>query len=432
MLGIVIVGVGLLGYFGLVTSDNTVIAAVVAFLGVLVTAVLTFLGALIKPIIEGREQARRDVAEKRLAHEASIKAIGLLSNENAVETPPNQQSAAVAMLSSLGQVDLSLALLRQMWPQDRVLDSTAMWLINRGLMCGQEAVQNEAVDLLIENIDRAVSSSGYILWPDCAKYHHYEGRPSMHEYVRRRGLSAVMSLLLSKPYIHWEHGPLLFAFHLLHVLLRTEPSDSEIRKDTAFAIEKLLDLDIIRLGRSTTILSEPVSETAIRSAIHESLTVRGGSPSDAMAKCLTLIELWRDGTLHRLNFTPPKPGEANVIWLDNHQLSSGCLVEHYVKTRWVPGHLHWQEAGDLQLSFHDNDGNIFGIDDPRSTYCRIPNAEVKLAEHEVPAEKVAGPNTATATGASASNNEPNAVAEVVPVSEPLAEAAAKGKGTAEV
>ncbi len=387
LLGTVVGGLALLKVLGLVTTDNTVMAATVAFVGVLVAEVLTFLLGVLKPILENREQTRRDAAEKRLEHEASTKAIGLLSYSNGQESPPNQQSAAVAMLSSLGQVDLSLALLRQMWPQNRILDSTAMWLINKGLMSGKEAVQNEAIDLLVENIDRAISSSGYILWPDCLKYYKYEDRPSIQIYVRRRALHAIMLLILSKPFSYWQHRHLLFVIHLLVLLLKTEPANSDVRSDSALGLRRLLDLQAVQLRPSTTILSERVSERSIREAIEESVGTLGiAAPTEPMAEIIKAIEAWHAGTFHQLEHTASAANE-NTLELDGHRLWLNCRVEHYACDRWVPGQLAWQPAGNLQLVFQTEDGSTKMVDLSKD-YFRLPDSRNVFAEEDVDGEGV--------------------------------------------
>ena len=51
------------------------------------------------------------------------------------------------MLATLGSVDLALALLRQLWPQGKISDATAILLINKGLPSPNRSVKIEAVDL---------------------------------------------------------------------------------------------------------------------------------------------------------------------------------------------------------------------------------------------------------------------------------------------
>jgi hypothetical protein len=129
-------------------SNARVIAAVVSLSGVLIASALTFLGVLLKHSLDVRNATLAEEAERRLRLEASIKAIELLTVEKGELAPPIRQAGALFALTSLGQLELAIALLVEIWPQGRLSAKAAVEVINRTLIGGGSDLQEDAAIIL--------------------------------------------------------------------------------------------------------------------------------------------------------------------------------------------------------------------------------------------------------------------------------------------
>ena len=112
-----------------IPKDDTgakTLAAALVLLGTVLTAAVTMMGTVIKYSIderaasEARLQAARNHAlavdaAQRNRIEAAIRAVDLLS-ENNNDATTHQIGGAVLALVSLGELDLAVALLNQLWP----------------------------------------------------------------------------------------------------------------------------------------------------------------------------------------------------------------------------------------------------------------------------------------------------------------------------
>lgn len=150
------------------------LAAALGMIGAVFSAAVTLVGIVVKFSIDdrnarlaaveaGRNYALSLQAEKRNRIEAAIRAVDLLS-ENNQDTTENQISGAVLALVSLGELELAVTLLAQLWPAGLVSRGVAQSVTVRALACGSEETQGFVADLLFRNADRLSDKDTYF-WP---------------------------------------------------------------------------------------------------------------------------------------------------------------------------------------------------------------------------------------------------------------------------
>lgn len=155
-------------------TGSKTLAAALALLGTLVTAAVTLIGTVIKYSIDERAasdarlQKERDYAvsldsAQRNRIEAAIRAVDLLS-ENNKDATTHQIGGAVLALVSLGELDLAVALLNQLWPPRLVSDSVAYVTLQRALKDGDHSTKIGAAATLMQQADR-IGQGDYHIWP---------------------------------------------------------------------------------------------------------------------------------------------------------------------------------------------------------------------------------------------------------------------------
>jgi hypothetical protein len=150
------------------------LAAALAIVGSIISAAVTLVGSVVKYSIDDRsarlaavEAARNHAlavdAEKRNRIEAAIRAVDLLS-ENNKDSTVHKVSGALLALSSLGEHDLAVALLNELWSSKLASAGAAEIVLRRALDDGSEYTQISAADVLYRHNDLIKQGDHYI-WP---------------------------------------------------------------------------------------------------------------------------------------------------------------------------------------------------------------------------------------------------------------------------
>jgi hypothetical protein len=205
-------------------------AAAIAFVGVLITAITSALGIFLKYSIDVRAEERLSIdskrnralqsegeerlriesernastqqqAEDRLKLEAATEVVKLLAMPDGRLPPHIQRAGALFTLSSLGQHQLTIALVSELLPKGQLESRTAASLLNTALMSGDTDTQGQTVGLLLENIDRFLTTNGFE-FPDIIMRGDAVG-----QYVRDWSPILLGKLLLSRPLEHWQQYP---------------------------------------------------------------------------------------------------------------------------------------------------------------------------------------------------------------------------------
>lgn len=176
ILGIAIGLMFLLGLFEIPKDDPgaKTLAAALALIGSVLSAAVTLVGTVVKYSIDdrnarvaaieaGRNYALALEAEKRNRIEAAIRAVDLLS-ENNKDSTQNQIGGALLALVSLGELDLAVALLAQLWPTGLASSHVAEEVVRGALENGSESNQVSAGSVLLQNAERIQMKDGHI-WP---------------------------------------------------------------------------------------------------------------------------------------------------------------------------------------------------------------------------------------------------------------------------
>ena len=200
---ILVIAIGLMVYFQLlpVPADDTgakTLAAVLGLIGAILSAVVTLFGTILKYSIDERNLAlavhaerrndieaershnlavqaeRRNDIEARRNHElaaeeqrksqidVAIRAVDLLS-ENCQDSTQHQIGGALLALVSLGELDLAVALLGEMWP-GKTSPAVAEVVLNEALKGDSEEVQISASSVLSSNASQ-IDQGTYHIWP---------------------------------------------------------------------------------------------------------------------------------------------------------------------------------------------------------------------------------------------------------------------------
>jgi hypothetical protein len=158
-------------------TGNTAVPALVAAItlpGVIATAVVSLIGYLLRQSIDLRtarlgEQAAEaaSVEQQRLRMESAMETVKLLATQDGKAAPPVQVSAALIVLSKLGEIDLALDLAAEMWPRNQVTSSAAVALCDAAITSGNRMLQRAAAVLILNNWRRLMSDHGQAQWPAC-------------------------------------------------------------------------------------------------------------------------------------------------------------------------------------------------------------------------------------------------------------------------
>jgi hypothetical protein len=151
------------------------IAASLALLGSVFTASVTLIGVMLKYAIDDRATTVARVEANRsykLATEEAfrsrvdiaLRAVDLLGENNA-DASNAQMGGSLLALSTLGEHELAIALLSQLWPQGQVASSTAEVVLMAAFSHGTFKVQKNAATLLFSNPMLLSLDGNAHIWP---------------------------------------------------------------------------------------------------------------------------------------------------------------------------------------------------------------------------------------------------------------------------
>ena len=178
-LAILGIALGLMLLFGLfhAAKDDTgakTLAASLGVVGAVLSAVVTLIGIVVKYSIDERNAQLAVVesgrnfwlaveAEKRNRIDAAIRAVGLLG-ENNQNTTEHQIGGALLALVSLGELELAVSLLANLWPANLASIYVAGFIMQTALKEGSDAIKNTAAVVLTQNVER-IAQDGFNMWP---------------------------------------------------------------------------------------------------------------------------------------------------------------------------------------------------------------------------------------------------------------------------
>lgn len=160
-----------------IPKDDTgakTLAAALGLVGAVLSSVVTLIGIVLKFSIDERNaqlasmEASRNFAlasqaEQRNRIEAAIRAVDLLG-ENNKDATSNQMAGSILALVDLGEIDLAVNLLGQLWPTGGIAPSVAEFVTRAGLERGSAATQVTAAEILLQNAS-TIDQGPYNIWP---------------------------------------------------------------------------------------------------------------------------------------------------------------------------------------------------------------------------------------------------------------------------
>ncbi|QYN34039.1 hypothetical protein K1T35_37240 [Pseudonocardia sp. DSM 110487] len=158
------------------------LAAILAFFGIVVSGIVTLIGLFLKRIAEHRLEKEREQENDRLMLEAAMQAGSLLAQTGDRPTTPATMASGLLALSKLGQCELAVALLVDLWDDmgalhgdrsgrnmsvatpARVSNETAILTIDAALRSGEKNAPLVAAELLCRNAKR-LDACQSLHWP---------------------------------------------------------------------------------------------------------------------------------------------------------------------------------------------------------------------------------------------------------------------------
>jgi hypothetical protein len=155
LLGLVAASLAGLALAGFLNGNH--LAPVLTFVGTSLTVAVTFVGLVAKDLGDRRiaQEAKRDA--KRLEADSAMKAVGMLSTANGKAAHPATAGGALLALASLGQTQLAVSLLFDLWQDEKISSSVAVLLVEQALKSDSAQAQTDAAVALSENLPRLVT-----------------------------------------------------------------------------------------------------------------------------------------------------------------------------------------------------------------------------------------------------------------------------------
>jgi hypothetical protein len=188
--------------------DPQRLTPVLAFLGILLTAAITVLGLILKRVAERRIEAGQHSERERLRLEAAMRAGSLLAAEEGKTPNPATMASGLLALSSLGQSELAVAPLVDLWSASDadvspssdlnrtvVSTETAILAIDAALRSGEVNAPLVAAELLCRNAHR-LDACQSLHWPSSL-----DGRwlPNAGQKTKLLLLDALITMTTTSP-----------------------------------------------------------------------------------------------------------------------------------------------------------------------------------------------------------------------------------------
>lgn len=162
-------------FHGPPTTAQVVVAGL-ALIGVLTTALVTAIGLALKQSIDRRTLELSQSEHRRQQMETALQTVKMMTADNGQTAPRMQVSAALIVLSRLGELNLAIDLAAEMWPQNQISSSAAVRVVDYALADADSSLQREAALLIMNNftsLDTAVDQCEWPgvldVWPEAAK-----------------------------------------------------------------------------------------------------------------------------------------------------------------------------------------------------------------------------------------------------------------------
>ena len=156
------------------TTGRLLIAAL-GVTGVAVTACVALIGVALRHSIDRRttqlgeiESARADTEQRRLRTETALRMVELIDATIDTEAGTARASAGVLMLARLGEIELAIDIVGELWPHNRVSASAAVGVIDDALASRLSTTSQAAASLLVSNVDKLDAGDHMYEWPETA------------------------------------------------------------------------------------------------------------------------------------------------------------------------------------------------------------------------------------------------------------------------
>lgn len=146
-------------------------SAALAFTGALVTAGVALVGIILEQSraasaarLAEAADARAALEQRRLQMQAALETIKLLNTSEGKTAPPVQVSAALMVLSKLGETRLAIDLAAEFWSNSQVSASAIVYLCDAAFLGEEDSTQVAAAVLLSTNWSALQASDERIHW----------------------------------------------------------------------------------------------------------------------------------------------------------------------------------------------------------------------------------------------------------------------------
>lgn len=257
---LIMFGLGLFDRHSATDPEGNLVAAAIAFVGVVIGAAVTLIGTVVKFSIDDRnvrlasiestrnyllaleaeQRNRLDSshnhaltleAEQRNRIQAAISAVQLLG-DGSTDASPAKINGAVLALVSLGELELAIALVRLLWPDQKITDEVADVVLVASMLSDSDAVLKSAAATVLVHAHR-IDQGDHHIWPIA------------HDWLCDAPLSARIGLaagaarwLETSLELHPNRAPSAPAAVLFHAL--NDPSDM-VRGVAGEALQPLAD-----------------------------------------------------------------------------------------------------------------------------------------------------------------------------------------------
>jgi hypothetical protein len=144
------------------TNEKT-LAAALALIGTALTAAVTLVGILLKFSSDERSARLAEEEGFRNRIDVSLRAVDLLG-ENNTDAAQAQASGALLALVNLGELDLAISLLADLWPRNRTSLYVASQVLQAAFRSDSPGAKLDAACVLEQNADH-LALQGITAWP---------------------------------------------------------------------------------------------------------------------------------------------------------------------------------------------------------------------------------------------------------------------------
>lgn len=146
--------------------SSKVVVGGLALVGVLTTATVSAVGIFLKQSIDRRTLEVSQVNQQRLQMETAVETVKLLTSDSGESASKAQASAALLVLSRLGEIGLAIDLVAELWPKNLITTSAAVHIVDHALQQGSATLQRAAAVTLLNNVGQLDTAEHQWEWPE--------------------------------------------------------------------------------------------------------------------------------------------------------------------------------------------------------------------------------------------------------------------------